>query len=120
MNTFPRKMRHKKSVGGVIFRIDEGGIPWFAFVHDAFGKWTLSKGGLEGEEPLESGLRRVIKDEINIDIEVLEKIGSNSYKAHPPDGPVLKEVTYLLAKTNNDLLKLKETEGFRSGKVVFL
>lgn len=112
----PKKMRHKKSVGGVIFRTDEADRVWFAFVHDVFGKWTLSKGGLEEGEPLESGLKRVIKEEINVDIETLEKIGSNAYKAHPPDGPVLKEVTYLLAKTNDDALKLKETEGLDEAK----
>ena len=112
----PKKIKQKKSVGGVIFRIDESSTPWFAFVHDVFGKWTLSKGGLENEESIEKGLKRVIKEEINIEIEVLEKIGSNAYKAHPPDGPILKEVTYLLAKTDNDLLKLKETEGLDQAK----
>ena len=112
----PKKMQHKKSVGGVIFRLDEDGSPWFAFVHDVFGKWTLSKGGLEEEESVEDGLRRVIKDEIGVDIEVIEKIGSNAYKAHPPTGPVLKEVTYLLARTDDDLLTLKETEGLDQAK----
>ena len=43
----PKKIRQKKSVGGVIFKIDEQGNPYFAFVHDVFGKWTLSKGGLK-------------------------------------------------------------------------
>lgn len=112
----PKKMKHKKSVGGVIFRIDETGALWFAFVHDIFGKWTLSKGGLESEEPIEHGLKRVIKEEIDVEVEVLEKIGSNAYKAHPPDGPVLKEVTYLLAKTGDSLLSLKETEGLDQAK----
>ena len=112
----PKKMQHKKSVGGVIFRIDESGSPWFAFVHDVFGKWTLSKGGLEEKESLDSGLKRVIKDEIGVGIEVIEKIGSNAYKAHPPTGPVLKEVTYLLARTEDDLLTLKETEGLDQAK----
>ena len=112
----PKKMQHKKSVGSVIFRIDEDGLMWFAFVHDAFGKWTLSKGGLEGEESIDAGLKRVIKDEIGIDIEVIEKIGSNSYKAHPPTGPIMKEVTYLLARTDDDLLTLKETEGLDQAK----
>ena len=112
----PKKMQHKKSVGGVIFRLDEDGSPWFAFVHDVFGKWTLSKGGLEEEESIDNGLKRVIKDEIGVAIEVIEKIGSNAYKAHPPTGPVLKEVTYLLARTDDDLLTLKETEGLDQAK----
>ena len=112
----PKKMQHKKSVGGVIFRADENGSLWFAFVHDVFGKWTLSKGGLEEKESIDSGLKRVIKDEIGITVEVIEKIGSNAYKAHPPTGPVLKEVAYLLARTDDDLLTLKETEGLDQAK----
>ena len=112
----PKKLRHKKSVGGVIFRVDTSGVPWFAFVHDVFGRWTLSKGGLEEAESVDTGLVRVIKDEIGVDVEVLEKIGANAYKAYPPEGPIRKEVTYLLAKTKDETLRLKETEGLDQAK----
>ena len=107
----PKKVRLKKSVGGVIFKLDEGKNPQFAFVHDIFGKWTLSKGGLEENESVEDGFKRVAKEEIDVKVEILGKIGSNSYIAHPPDGPVRKEVIYLLAKTNDTVLHLKEEKG---------
>ena len=106
----PKRLKHKKSVGGVVFRV-QGEMVQFAFVHDVFNKWTLSKGGLEEGERPEDGFKRVVKDEIGIEVEPIEKIGVNAYIAHPPDGPLRKEVIYFLGKTEEVELKLKETGG---------
>ena len=111
----PKKIPIKKSVGGVIFRVGDDSVQ-FAFVHDIFGRWTLSKGGLEEGEGTEDGLQRVIKEEIGVSIDVHEKIGSNSYVAHPPEGPIRKEVEYFLAQTEDASLQLKETEGLDEAK----
>ena len=112
----PKKIPVKKSVGSVVFRVNDDQSVQFAFVHDIFGRWTLSKGGLEEGETPEEGLRRAIKQEIGVDITVLEKIGDNSYVAHPPDGPIRKEVTYFLSQTDDETLRLKETEGLDEAK----
>ena len=106
-----RKVRVKKSVGGVVFTITDDGILQFALVHDIFGRWTLSKGGIENGETDEGGFCRVIKDEIGIDIQPLEIIGANSYVAHPPEGAIRKEVTYFLGQAADRQLQLKDTEG---------
>ena len=106
-----KKMEKRKSVGGVIFKKEESEEPKFAFVHDVFGKWTLSKGSLENGESVDDGFKRVVREEIGINVEALEKIGSNSYVAHLPEGAVCKEVVYLLGKTNDKVLNLKETGG---------
>lgn len=112
----PKKVLVKKSVGGVVFNITGEGEVRFAFVHDIFGRWTLSKGGLEEGEENEDGLRRVIKEEIGVDIDILEKIGANSYVAHPPEGPIRKDVTYFLARTDNETLTLKDASGLDEAK----
>lgn len=112
----PKKSRRKESVGGIIFRVDESGAPQFAFVYDVFGRWTLSKGGLEEQEKVEDGLRRIIRDELGIAVEPLEKVGKNAYTAHPPGGPVYKEVTYLIGETKEVVLHLKESEGLKEAK----
>ena len=112
----PKKLKHKKSVGGVVFKTGDDNKVQFAFVHDVFGKWTLSKGGLEEGESNEDGFKRIIKDEIGIDVEALEKIGSNAYIAHPPDGAIRKEVSYMLGRTNDMELNLKETGGLDDTK----
>ena len=112
----PKKIPVKKSVGGVVFRVGDDKDVQFAFVHDIFGRWTLSKGGLDEGEKDEDGLKRVIEEEIGITVTVLEKIGSNSYVAHPPDGPIRKDVVYFLAETKDENLQLKETEGLDEAK----
>ena len=111
----PKKLKHKKSVGGVVFRM-AGDTFHFAFVHDVFNRWTLSKGGLEEGEHLEEGFKRVIQDEIGIAVEPVEKIGINSYIAHPPEGPIRKEVIYFLGKSDDIELSLKESGGLDAAK----
>ena len=111
----PKKMKHKKSVGGVVFRV-QGDEAKFAFVHDIFNRWTLSKGGLEEGERPEEGFKRVILDEIGIAVEPVEKIGVNAYIAHPPEGPMRKEVIYFLGKTDEMDLNLKESGGLDATK----
>ena len=113
---FTNAIRVKKSAGGVVFRIDKDGNLKFAFVYDVFGKWTLSKGGLESGEPEDKGFERVIKDELGINVKSLERIGSNSYIAHPPEGTVRKEVSYMLGQTQEDDLNLKESGGLEDAR----
>ena len=117
---FRKRMKQQKSVGGVIFRTDEEGEVHFAFVHDVFGKWTLSKGKLSDEnEEYEEGLKRVIKGELGLDVEIpdeVEEIGMNSYIAHLPDGPVRKEVHYFLVRAESEELRLKESGGLEEAR----
>jgi ADP-ribose pyrophosphatase YjhB (NUDIX family) len=85
--------------GAIIFSRDENGVIRFAMVHDVFGYWTLSKGGMElGENP-EEGTVREIKEEIGLDITIIEKLGENEYVAHHPEkGKIRKHVHYFLAE----------------------
>lgn len=111
-----KKIIVKKYVSAVILCVNCFDEPMFAFVHDIFNRWTLSKGSLVTGEELESGLKRVIKEELSIDIQPIEEIGENSYTAHPPEGPINKEVTYFLATTNDQVLKLSDSEGLTDAK----
>lgn len=84
----------------------------FAFVHDVFGYWTLSKGKMEEGESVEEGTKRAIKKEIGLDIELEDKLGGNEYVAsHPEKGKTLKRVTYFLAKAEYKELELEQSGG---------
>lgn len=98
--------------GAVIYSIDEG-TTYLALVHDIFGHWTLSKGHYaDDKEEDVVGLKRIIKEELGLKIEVLEKIGDNSYMAFDPEkGKIKKQVMYFLAKTSHEDLKLSKTGG---------
>lgn len=107
----------KKSVGAVVYRIDEKtNTPMFAFIFDVFGKWTLSKSSLNKNEDLNSGIKRVIEEELGLEIIPIEKIGENEYSTHPPEGCVKKKVTYFLVKTKDIEIKLKISGGLIKAK----
>lgn len=98
--------------GAIVFSKDESGVIRFAMVHDVFGYWTLSKGGINQDLGEIEGTKAKIKEEIGIDIEILEKLGENEYVAfHPENGPVRKHVLYFLARTDYQPLTLKENPG---------
>jgi N utilization substance protein B len=98
--------------GAVVYAVDDDGQVYLALVHDVFGHWTLSKGGLEAGENPRLGTVRKIKEEIGVDIDIKEELAKNEYIAtHPEKGKIRKQVVYYLAETKFQDLKLKKTGG---------
>lgn len=102
-----------EKLGGAVVYCQEGDKVYLAFVHDIFGYWTLSKGHMEEGEDVKTGTKREIKEEMNLDIEVLDELGSNEYIASDPErGKIRKQVTYFLGRANHKAdLKLAEGKG---------
>ena len=97
--------------GAVVYARDKGEI-YLALVHDIFGHWTLSKGRIEEGESPEEGTIRELKEEINADINIKEKLGENEYIAsHPEKGKIRKHVIYFLAEAPFQELELEEGKG---------
>lgn len=106
----------ERKAGAVIFSKNEEQF-YVALVHDVFGHWTLSKGGVEDDEKPEEGVAREIKEELGIDIKVIEEIGNNEYVAnHPEKGKHRKQVTYFLAEAEYGPLTLGESGGLDDAK----
>jgi N utilization substance protein B len=102
----------KEKLGGALVYAKKEGLVYFAFVHDVFGYWTLSKGHIEEDEDVKQGTIREIKEEIGIDVELKEKLGENEYVAsHPEKGKTLKQVTYFLATSEFKELQLESSGG---------
>lgn len=105
------KMPIENKAGAVVFSQNEGDI-FIALVHDVFGHWTLPKGGIEQDQDVEIGVLEKIKEEIGIEIELMEKIGENEYIAnHPEKGKIRKQVIYFLASASHEKLTLGESGG---------
>jgi len=101
-----------EQLGGAIVYAEHEGQYFLALVHDVFGHWTLSKGRLLEGEDIAQGTVRKIKEEIGLDIEIEKKVGENEYVAsHPERGKFRKHVTYFLAKSNFEPVKLAEGKG---------
>ncbi len=106
-----------EKLGGALVYAYKNGDVLFALVHDVFGYWTLSKGRIEPNENIEKGTIREIKEEIGIDIKIIEKIGENEYVAtHPETGKTLKKVVYFLAESEYHELILGESGGLDSAR----
>lgn len=102
-------IEHK--AGAVVYSKHDGVI-YLALVHDVFGYWTLSKGGVEEGESIEQGAIREIKEEIGLDIEIEDKLGEIEYMAyHPTDGKIRKQVTFFLGKAPYQELRLEKGSG---------
>lgn len=110
------KMPIERLAGSVVYAKDGEDI-YLALVHDIFGHWTLSKGHLEENENLEVGVMRVIKDEINLDVKIEEKLGDNEYIASDPEkGKLRKQVCYYLAISPYKAVELKKSGGLDDAK----
>lgn len=107
----------EKKAGAVIFSRHEDRL-YFAMVHDVFGYWTLTKGGIDDIDDEHEGIMREVKEEIGIDVRVVEKIGENEYIAHhPTKGQIRKQVHYFLCETPYQDLHLdKESGGLDDAK----
>ncbi|MEK7569596.1 MAG: transcription antitermination factor NusB [Patescibacteria group bacterium] len=107
----PSKLPVEKFGGAVIYS-KRGNETYFAFVHDVFGYWTLSKGHIEEGEDEEESTKKRIEEEIGLKINIVEKLGENEYIAsHPEKGKILKKVTYYLAESEYRELVLAPSGG---------
>lgn len=105
------KIPIEQKAGAIIYAKHDG-VVYLALVHDVFGYWTLSKGGVETGESIEDGAVREIKEELGIDITLEDKLGDIEYMAfHPVEGKIRKQVAFFLAKTEYQELKLQSSGG---------
>ena len=109
--TDPAKFPIEKKAGAVVYANHEGQLH-FAFVHDVFGYWTLSKGSIEEGENEEEGAVREIKEEMGLDIKIKELLGRNEYIAtHPEKGKIRKQVAFFLAESDYREIVLEQGTG---------
>ena len=109
----PAKMPTEYLAGAVVYARSEGET-YLAFVHDIFGHWTISKGKVEEGEDVKQGAVREIKEEMGLDIKIVEELGVNEYTANDSKvegGKKRKRVTYFLAEAPFAELKLGSSGG---------
>ena len=107
-----------EKLGGAIIYAYHDGQYYLALVHDVFGRWTLSKGHIEGDASPEEGVKRVVKEELGLEnVTVEEQVGENEYVAsHPEKGKVRKHVWFFLVKSEFEPVELKKTGGLDDAK----
>jgi N utilization substance protein B len=105
-----------QNLGGAVIYAKDGKDIYMAFVHDVFGHWTLSKGKIP-EGDVRVGTVNKVKEEIGLDVEITDDLGSNEYIANDPEkGKIRKQVHYFLAKSKYTDLKLAQKPGLDDAK----
>ncbi len=109
----PAKMPTEHLAGAVVYARADGET-YLAFVHDIFGHWTLSKGKIEEGEDIQAGAIREIKEEMGLDIKIVQELGVNEYVANDSKvegGKKRKRVSYFLAESLFTELRLGSSGG---------
>lgn len=108
----PYDQMPQQLLGGAVVYAKNGDELYLALVHDIFGHWTLSKGKVEQGENVEEGTKREIMEELGLTVELKEKLGENEYVASDPkEGKKRKHVTYFLAESKFEEIKLEQKGG---------
>lgn len=112
----PALLPKEVKAGAVVYAIVDGQIH-LGLVHDVFGYWTLSRGGVEEGETAQQTAVREIKEKINLDIETEEEVGSIDYVAsHPTNGKTLKQIVYFLGRAEYTPMELHSDGGLDDAK----
>ncbi|HEY4503893.1 MAG TPA: transcription antitermination factor NusB [Candidatus Paceibacterota bacterium] len=106
-----------QKLGGAVVYAKDGKEIYMAFVHDAFGHWTLSKGKIPDNIEVKKGTIDKVKEETGLDIKIKEDLGSNEYTANDPElGKIRKQVHYFLAESKFEEIKLAKKPGLDDAK----
>lgn len=102
--------------GAVVYAYAKDGL-YFAFVHDIFGHWTLSKGKIPEGIEVRAGTIAKVKEEMGLDVEIKNDLGNNEYIASDPEkGKLRKQVHYFLAESPFGDITLADKPGLDDAK----
>lgn len=105
------EMPIKRLCGAVVYS-EHNNSYYLALVHDVFGHWTLPKGHVKDGESEKVAAKRVVKDELGLEVSIVDDLGKNEYVASDPElGKIRKQVTYFLANTTYGELDLDTNGG---------
>jgi transcription antitermination protein NusB len=108
--TAPAMGQHQTSVGGVVYRRCTDGTYQFAVIKDATGRWTFSKGKIDGNENMGEAAKREVMEEMGIGEPIVgPKVGEINITVNEPGKPPRpKTVHYFLMETTCDKIHAED------------
>lgn len=104
-----KELPKEKCAGAIVYKIEDKEIK-FLLVKILSGNWGFSKGHIEmGENSYKAAIRE-LKEETNIDIEIIYKEKFAKSIKYITDQYVFKKVKYFIAKAINDDVIIDENE----------
>ena len=108
--------RKADAAGCVVYRYDEQGRPLVLLIHDQYGRWTLPKGHLDGDETEEQAAVREVLEETGISGTLGAPIGTITYTIRKRSGPYLKHVAFFLLHTSATAAIPQAAEGISAAE----
>lgn len=99
---------YEKSCGAVIFYKDKKDVKVLLVKNNNSRFWSFPKGHIEPYETEEETAIREVKEETNLDIEILNNFREIS--KYSPFGKIRKKVVFFLAQTFNNKVTLQKSE----------
>ncbi len=105
-------VKEEQLIGALVYHKDELGEIYLALVHDIFGYWTLVKGQKQEGETNYDAIKRKVKEEIGLEIELVEDyLGSSWYNTKKDGVKIRRNVDYFLVLAPFEDLTLKKDGG---------
>lgn len=108
-------MKREFSAGGIVFKEKENG-PKFLLIKNMAMRdpsqsyWGFPKGHLDKSESSKEAAIREVKEEVGLEVEVVDKIGQSSYMFQANGEKIFKIVTMFLMKAKKEELTIQDLE----------
>lgn len=109
------KMKREFSAGGIVFKNTSSG-PQFLLIKNMAMRdplksyWGFPKGHLSGGESSKDAAIREVKEEVGLEVELIDKIGQSSYVFQVNGEKIFKIVTMFLMKTLQEKILIQDLE----------
>ena len=96
-------MQRQFSAGGIVYKKDSSGVQVLliqntSIVDEHKSYWGFPKGHIEPEEKSDAAALREVKEETNIDAQIVKKLGQSKYTFTWQGEKIFKVVIYFLMK----------------------
>ena len=102
---------HEEQTGGIVYRVDDE--IKFALVKDGRGKWTMSKGKLEQGEINEHGFKRIMSEEMGLQVIRTDKeIGKMKIRTQY-EYQRIQTITYYVGESEDEKIEVADKPGLK-------
>ncbi len=105
-----RRPAVRRAAGGVVYH-EGGGGRAFLLIRDPYGRWSLPKGHLEGQESEAEAAVREVFEETGVRAEIGPLVARISYGFSSGGRPIEKQVAFFLMRSDTSAAQPQTEEG---------
>lgn len=108
-------MKREFSAGGIVFKETDNGLEYLLIKNMAMrdpnkSYWGFPKGHLDEGESSKNAAIREVKEEVGLEVEIIDKVGQSSYMFQASGEKILKIVTMFLMQASSKKISIQAAE----------